>query len=71
MKKARIHISHLLTSGSIKISSISYSRSLSDSLVIDKQNFSTFLCLKYKNSVVDIEFDYSNNNLHRICQAER
>jgi hypothetical protein len=66
MKKARIHISHLLTSGYIKITNISYSRSLSDSLVLDKQNYSTFLCLKYKNSVVDIDFDYSNNNLLRI-----
>ncbi len=59
MKRAKIHISNMISYYRDNVKELSFNRLLTDKYIRDKYNAATFMCLKYGNTILDIEFDSS------------
>jgi hypothetical protein len=59
MKKAKVHISNMLSYNKFYTKDLSFNRAVTDKLMKEKYNAATFTCCKFNNTILDIEFDMS------------
>jgi hypothetical protein len=59
MKTISINMTHLLSSGNIKLDRLSFFRQLSDKITKDVYNGITFVCIKYTNEPLSISYNSS------------
>jgi hypothetical protein len=65
MKTININLTHLLSSGNLKLDRLSFFRQLSDKLTKDNYNGITFTCIKYTNELINLSYNSSKLSFNK------